>query len=61
MDVKVNKIIIAGAKGTEELAWISNAQLAAAVIALLAKLDADGGVTDTDYASTLTPANKIVE
>lgn len=25
-------------------------------IALLAKLDADGGVTDEDYASTLTPA-----
>ncbi|TAJ75045.1 MAG: hypothetical protein EPO42_14405 [Gallionellaceae bacterium] len=25
-------------------------------IALLAKLDADGGVTDVNYASTLTPA-----
>lgn len=25
-------------------------------VALLAKLDADGGVTDTDYASTLTPS-----
>ena len=25
-------------------------------IALLVKLDADAGVTDTDYASTLTPA-----
>lgn len=24
--------------------------------ALLAKLDADGGVTDTNYAATLTPA-----
>lgn len=27
-------------------------------IALLAKLDADGGVTDVDYASTLTPATQ---
>lgn len=27
-------------------------------VALLAKLDADAGVTDTDYASTLTPAAK---
>lgn len=25
-------------------------------IALLAKLDADAGITDTDYAATLTPA-----
>lgn len=25
-------------------------------IALLAKLDADAGITDTDYESTLTPA-----
>lgn len=25
-------------------------------VALLAKLDSDGGITDTDYESTLTPA-----
>lgn len=30
--------------------------LRAAVVSLLAKLDADAGVTDTNYASTLTPA-----
>ena len=32
------------------------AALRTAFIALLAKLDADGGVSDTNYASTLTPA-----
>jgi len=32
------------------------AELRTQLIALLAKLDADAGVTDTDYASTLTPA-----
>ncbi len=31
-------------------------ELRTQLIALLAKLDADAGVTDTDYASTLTPA-----
>lgn len=31
-------------------------ELRAQFAALLAKLDADAGVTDTDYASTLTPA-----
>jgi hypothetical protein len=30
--------------------------LRSAVIAMAAKLDADGGVTDEDYESTLTPA-----
>lgn len=28
----------------------------ASVIGIAAKLDADGGVTDTDYAATWTPA-----
>jgi hypothetical protein len=28
----------------------------AAVVALTAKLDADGGVTDTNYAATINPA-----
>lgn len=28
------------------------------LIALLQKLDADGGITDTDYESSLTPAAK---
>ncbi len=28
-------------------------------IALLAKLDADAGVTDTDYESTLTPSAQL--
>jgi hypothetical protein len=31
------------------------AELRTQFIAALAKLDADGGVTDTDYESTLTP------
>lgn len=31
------------------------AELRTEFVALLAKLDADGGITDTDYASTLTP------
>lgn len=61
MDVKVNKIIAPGTKGTQELAWISQAQLAAAFIALLAKLDGDDGVDDNDYEETLTPANKVIE
>jgi hypothetical protein len=30
--------------------------LRAAVVAITAKLDADGGVTDTNYASTTNPA-----
>jgi hypothetical protein len=30
-------------------------ELRAQFVALLAKLDADAGVTDTNYASTLTP------
>jgi len=33
-----------------------NTELRTQFIALLAKLDADVGVTDTDYAATLTPA-----
>jgi hypothetical protein len=33
-----------------------NTELRTQLIALLAKLDADAGVTDTDYESTLTPA-----
>lgn len=32
------------------------AELHTRFVALLAKLDLDGGVTDTDYESTLTPA-----
>jgi hypothetical protein len=32
------------------------AELRTQFIALLVKLDADAGVTDVDYASTLTPA-----
>lgn len=31
-------------------------ELRAQFIALLAKLDADAGITDTDYESSLTPA-----
>jgi hypothetical protein len=31
-------------------------ELRTQLIALLAKLDADAGVADTDYAATLTPA-----
>lgn len=31
-------------------------ELRTQIIALLAKLDADGGVTDVDYEATLTPA-----
>jgi len=30
--------------------------LRAAIVAITAKLDADGGVTDTNYASTCDPA-----
>jgi len=33
-----------------------NTELTAKFAALLAKLDLDAGVTDEDYASTLTPA-----
>lgn len=33
-----------------------NTELRTQFIALLAKLDADVGINDTDYASTLTPA-----
>lgn len=33
-----------------------NIELRTQLIALLAKLDADAGITDTDYESTLTPA-----
>ncbi len=36
------------------------AELRTQFAALLAKLDADTGVTDTDYASTLTPAAQTV-
>jgi hypothetical protein len=32
------------------------AEIRTQFIALLTKLDSDAGVTDTDYASTLTPA-----
>lgn len=32
------------------------AALRAAVVAITAKLDADGGVTDTNYAATCNPA-----
>lgn len=32
------------------------AALRAAIVAITAKLDADGGVTDTDYAATTNPA-----
>lgn len=37
-----------------------NTELRSTVTALLAKLDADGGVTDTDYASTLALADQEV-
>lgn len=33
--------------------------LVTAFVALLAKLDADAGVTDTDYESGLTPAARL--
>lgn len=33
-------------------------ELRTQLIALLAKLDADAGVTDVNYASTLTPATQ---
>lgn len=33
-----------------------NTELRTQFVALLAKLDADAGVNDTDFASTLTPA-----
>lgn len=33
-----------------------NVEMRAQFAALLAKLDSDAGVTDADYASTLTPA-----
>jgi hypothetical protein len=32
------------------------AALRAAIVAITAKLDADGGVTDTNYAATTNPA-----
>lgn len=32
------------------------AAIRTALVAVLAKLDADAGVTDTNYAATLTPA-----
>lgn len=47
------------AAATRELLTAVLADLAAtraAFVALTAKLDADGGVTDVDYASTLDPA-----
>lgn len=34
-----------------------NAELRTRLTSLLAKLDADAGVTDTNYAATLTPAS----
>lgn len=37
-------------------AQLDIAALRAAVVAITAKLDADGGVTDTNYAATTNPA-----
>ena len=51
-----------GAQGTPTLATALRdaaddfTELRTQFIALLAKLDADAGVTDVDYESTLTPA-----
>lgn len=39
-----------------EAAQTDLANLRAAVVGITAKLDADGGVTDADYASTWDPA-----
>lgn len=44
---------------TKELLLAAQADVAAlrtAMVALVAKLDADAGVTDTNYAATCTPA-----
>jgi len=50
-----------GARGRSQRTLLASAQtdianLRAAVVAITAKLDADVGVTDTNYASTTNPA-----
>ncbi|CAN5814841.1 hypothetical protein BH20PSE1_BH20PSE1_01130 [soil metagenome] len=50
-----------GARGRSQRTLLANAQadlanLRAAVVAITAKLDADGGVVDTNYAATTNPA-----
>lgn len=54
-----------GSAGTPDLATALRdiaddlTELRTQFVALLAKLDADAGVTDVDYASTLTPAAQL--
>jgi len=58
--IKANKLITIGSKATRQ-DWVrANAELTTQFIALLAKLDADLGVEDTNYAALLTPAPRII-
>lgn len=49
---RVLEVALAHRKSADEL-MDAVVEIQAAMNALLAKLDADGGVTDTDYSSTL--------
>lgn len=44
---------------TKQKVWTTVGELSDAFIALLVKLDDDAGLTDADYESLLTPANRI--
>ena len=44
---------------TKEAYYKAVAELSDKIVALLVKLDADGGVSGTDFESTLTPTNRI--
>lgn len=50
------RVEVAGLRTLLEAAQTDLAALRAAIVAITAKLDADGGVTDADYASTCNPA-----
>lgn len=61
-DIKINKIIAEpGNQVTQKAVWELVAELQANVRALHAKLDADTGVTDTNYAATLNTEDVFVK
>lgn len=54
-DVKVNAHNPVEVRRVLESLQADNAAMRAAIVAITAKLDADGGVTDVNYASTCDP------
>jgi len=52
-------MINASSLETKEAFYKAIAEMQTLYVALLVKLDADGGVTDTNYAALLTPTTRI--